>query len=82
MTQPANAMDANQLAEAVRAACLQAAVSAHEDAGIRGLCEAGRWEAALGALQSLDLRGLIEGLVPRPDGEAGLQASASKRSRQ
>src|SRR5512139_4118577 len=55
-------IDANRLAEAVRAACLQAAVAAHEDAGIQGLCEAGRWEAALGALQSLDLRKLIHAL--------------------
>lgn len=77
----ADAMDANQLAEAVRAACLQAAVAAHEDAAIRGLCEAGRWEAALGALQSLDLHTLIDGLAPRPDGGAGPQAE-SKRSRQ
>jgi hypothetical protein len=55
-------VDANRLAEAVRAACLQAAVAAHEDAGIQGLCEAGRWEAALGALQSLDVRKLIAAL--------------------
>lgn len=55
-------IDADRLAEAVRAACLQAAVAAHEDAGIQGLCEAGRWEAALGALQSIDLRKLIHAL--------------------
>jgi hypothetical protein len=53
-------MDADRLAEAVRAACEQAAVSAYEDAGLRGLCEAGRWEAAVGALQSIDLRKLIQ----------------------
>lgn len=55
-------MQAGQLAEAVRAACEQAAVSAYEDAGLRGLCEAGRWEAAVGALQSLDLQKLIQAL--------------------
>jgi hypothetical protein len=53
-------MDADQLAEAIRAACEQAAVSAYEDAGLRGLCETGRWEAAVGALQSVDLRNLIQ----------------------
>lgn len=60
----------DQLAEAVRAACERAAVSAYEDAGLRGLCEAGRWEAALGALQSIDLQKLIEALEhtdERPD---------------
>ncbi len=55
-------MEAARLAEAVRAACEQAAVSAYEDAGLRGLCEAGRWEAAVGALQSIDLRKLIQEL--------------------
>lgn len=49
----------DQIAEAVRTACLEAAVKAHEDAGIQGLCEEGRWEAAVGALQSLDLGKLI-----------------------
>jgi hypothetical protein len=52
-------MNAEQLAEAVRTACVRAAVTAYEDAGIRGLCEAGRWEAAVGALESVDLRKLI-----------------------
>lgn len=52
-------MTPDQLAEAVRAACLEAAMQAHEDAGLRGLCEEGRWEAAMGALQSLDLGKLI-----------------------
>lgn len=55
-------MDSHQIAEAVRAACERAALSAYEDAGIRGLCEAGRWEAAVGALQSIDLRKLIQEL--------------------
>jgi hypothetical protein len=58
-------MSPDQLAEAVRAACLEAAMKAHEDAGIQGLCEEGRWEAAVGALQSLDLRPLIQQLKPR-----------------
>ena len=43
------------LAEHVRAACLEAALAAYEDAGIRGLCAEGRWEAALAAMRDLDL---------------------------
>jgi hypothetical protein len=63
-------MDSDQIAEAVRAACERAAISAYEDAGIQGLCEEGRWEAAVGALQSIDLRRLIQELElanTRPD---------------
>jgi hypothetical protein len=55
-------MDSVQLAEAVRAACVRAAVTAYEDAGIQGLCGEGRWEAAVGALQSIDLHKLIKEL--------------------
>lgn len=47
------------LAERVREACVSAALRAHEDAGIQGLCSSGRWEAALGAIRQLDLRPLI-----------------------
>ena len=58
-------MNAVEVAESIRAACLRAAESAYEDAGIQGLCERGRWEAALGAIRSLDLRPLAEaGLAP------------------
>ena len=46
------------LAEAVRAACIETAVLAYEDAGLRGLCQEGRWEHALAAIRRLDLRTL------------------------
>ena len=49
---------ARALAEAVRAACVETAVLAYEDAGIRGLCDEGRWEYALSAIRRLDLRTL------------------------
>jgi pentatricopeptide repeat protein len=59
------------LIEAVRAACLDAAVLAYEDAGIRGLCADGRWEAALAAIRQMDLsQGLkaLDGSAPcRPN---------------
>jgi hypothetical protein len=44
------------LAEAVRAACVEAALQAYEDAGIRGLCDDGRWEYAIAAIRRLDLQ--------------------------
>ena len=47
------------LAETVRAALLDAARQTYEDAGIRGLCADGRWEAAVAAMQQLDLSTLI-----------------------
>jgi hypothetical protein len=47
------------LAEAVRRACIEAALAAYEDAGVMGLCAEGRWEVAVGAMQSLDLARLL-----------------------
>lgn len=49
-----------RLVETIRAACLEAALAAYEDAGIRGLCADGRWEAALAAIRHLDLSGDLE----------------------
>ena len=51
-------MTDHELMEAVRRACVEAALAAYEDAGISGLCAEGRWEAAVGAIQSRDLRPL------------------------
>lgn len=48
-----------RLAEAVRAACLTAALESYEDASIRGLCHEGAWECAVGAIRTLDLRRLL-----------------------
>lgn len=49
-----------RLAEAVRAACLQAALEAYEDASIDGLCREGAWENALDAIRSLDINALLK----------------------
>jgi len=46
--------------ERIRAALLEAALRAYEDAGIRCLCEEGRWEAAIDAMRSVDLTGTPE----------------------
>ena len=58
MTQRAES--SSNLAEAVRAACVKAALEAYEDAGIQGLCAEGRWEAALSAIRDLDLSRVLE----------------------
>jgi hypothetical protein len=44
--------------ERVRRACVEAAQRAYEDAGLRGLCAEGRWEAAIDAMRALDLHTL------------------------
>jgi len=45
-----------QLAEAVRAACLRAALRSYENARMDGLCDEGAFEVAIDAVRSLDLR--------------------------
>lgn len=59
-------------AENVRAACLNAAIRAYEDAGIRGLCADGRWEAAIAAIRQLNLSRALE---PPTDSVAPTTAS-------
>jgi hypothetical protein len=58
MTDPS--VDPRHLSEAVRAALLSAGAAAYEDAGMQGLCDEGRWEAAFGAMQRLDLQPVID----------------------
>lgn len=47
------------IAEAVRRALVEAALGAYEGAGLSGLCAEGRWEAAVSALRTLDLEGVV-----------------------
>ena len=47
--------DLRQVAEQVRNALLGAAISAYEDAAMRGLCHEGAWEVAIAAMRTLDL---------------------------
>jgi pentatricopeptide repeat protein len=49
-----------QIAEAVREACIAEALRAYEDAGMRGLCQEGRWECAVDAMRGMDLRPVVE----------------------
>jgi hypothetical protein len=44
-----------KLAEAIRNACVEAAKEGFRDASIQGLCGEGAAEAAVGAIQMLDL---------------------------
>ena len=59
--------DHQKIAEAVRTACLEAALRAYEDAGISGLCEEGRWECAVQAIKGVDLNALIKQTAGSPD---------------
>lgn len=51
--------DPRDIAEAVRRACVEAALEAYEDAQVRGLCREGAWEVAIEAVRTLDVAALI-----------------------
>ncbi len=55
--------DRIEIAERVRRACVEMALTAYEDAGFRGLCGEGRWEYAIDAVRQLDL----EHILTEPD---------------
>lgn len=69
------------IADAVRRACLEAALAAYEDAGIRGVCEEGRWEAAVGAIRTLDLEPVIRRALPERRGSAPPDTARSDADR-
>lgn len=48
------------LATRVREACIEAALTGYDDAAIAGLCEEGAIEAAISAIQMLDLQSVID----------------------
>ena len=52
-------MDLEDLAKRIRERCIEAALQAYEDGGIQGLCAEGRWEAAVGALKTVELAPLL-----------------------
>lgn len=49
-----------ELAEAVRKACIKAAAEGFQDASMQGLCQEGAVEAAISAIEMMDLKSLIE----------------------
>lgn len=50
-----------EMAEVVRAACIEAALEGYEMAAMNGLCHEGAWEAAISAMQTLELTPLLPG---------------------
>lgn len=59
------------LAEAVRQACITAALDAVEQAGIQGLCAEGRLEAAVAAIRQLDVRAVVRACSTPPPPRSG-----------
>ena len=58
--------------DAVRVALIEAALVAHEDAGLSGLCAEGRWEAAVAAMRRLDVAATAPlGTEQSPSASAG-----------
>lgn len=57
--QPIAADRLHDAAEAVRLACLRVAQDGYEQAGMSGLCEEGRWEMVLDALDTLDVDAVL-----------------------
>jgi hypothetical protein len=53
-----------QIAETVRAVCVQAAQQGYERAAADGLCDEGALEVALDAIRSLDIESLRRELKP------------------
>ena len=49
----------DNFAKRIRDACLEAVLQEYEDTGVQVLCAEGRWEAAVGALRTLDLAPLL-----------------------
>ena len=65
-------MDAHmQTAEAIRQACIAAALQAYDDAGISGLCHEGRWEYTVDAMRQLPLRPLVQALLRTAEDKEG-----------
>ncbi|MCB1724612.1 MAG: acetyltransferase [Chromatiaceae bacterium] len=59
--------DTKELAERVRARCIEVALLAYEEGGISGLCAEGRWELAVQAMRCVDLAALPDGPAPPRD---------------
>jgi hypothetical protein len=69
------------IAERVRRECIEAAVAAYEDAGVRGLCAEGRWESAVSAMRALDVGGVAGAGTEPPRAPAAPGSSRRRRGR-
>jgi hypothetical protein len=67
-TAGAAGLDLDRLAACIRDRCREAAVRAYDDAGVQGLCAEGRWEAAVGAIETVDLKSLLQDLATNGSG--------------
>ena len=54
-----------ELAEKVRKACIQAAREGFQEASMSGLCMEGAIEAAVGSIQKLDLKEILNGHISK-----------------
>lgn len=61
-------LDLDRLAARIRDRCREAAVQAYDDAGVQGLCAEGRWEAAVGAIETVDLKSVLQELATNGSG--------------
>lgn len=52
--------EARRVAARVRDACAAAARDAYESAKMSGLCDEGAWEAAVGAIQMVDVDSILD----------------------
>ncbi len=60
MSEQSSLGEKNRLAEAVRNACIRAALEAYERAGLDGLCHEGAWEVAIDAIRGLDVQRILQ----------------------
>jgi hypothetical protein len=66
-----------QRAEAVRQACIAAALQAYKNAGVSGLCHEGRWAYAVDARRSLPFRPLVQALLLATEHEDAAHAGVA-----
>ena len=52
--------DTFEIAQAVRTACVRAALDGYEQAQIAGLCQEGAWECAVDAIRTLDIKTILQ----------------------
>jgi hypothetical protein len=64
-------MNNSKILEAIRLACLEAALEAYENAGMSGLCAEGRWECAIQAIRELNLKTALHEAVLEEDKRHG-----------
>ena len=55
-----NSTEEKRIAQKIRQACIKAAKEGFRDASMSGLCMDGAVEAAIGAIQSLDIERIVD----------------------